>query len=449
MSTSDTSACAPPKVRLDGVRKRENSNVGSAERVEPASSSQRVLMADSFDRRGFLVATALPAAAFLARRLPSQAQIKRERSTPIAPPNDVFVTSLPRLMEIAGVPGIGMIVVQDGRTPWEHYAGVMDAGTREPVATNTLWPAASLSKPVFAFAALRLADDGKLDLDRPLKTYVPDHAPNDERGDRITARHVLSHSSGLRNWRNQPGDRLVPDFEPGARFQYSGEGYYYLLRAVEHITGMGFEQFMQQRLLGPLGMSSSTYAWRADVAARVVTGHDRGRTATVYWRDLGSRLLSVAEQSGRPLASFTSEDVAAAMARMTPAPTILPNFMIPNSAATLITTPRDYGVFMTQLLTGSLPAVAPRAESRRLMFTSHTPINSALSWGLGLGQEKHAEQSYGWHWGDNGSWKNFMLVDPATRSGVALFTNGSRGLNLAARVMTAATGSDHEAFLWL
>ena len=74
-------------------------------------------MADSFDRRGFLVATALPAAAFLARRLPSQAQIKRERSTPIAPPNAVFVTSLPRLMEIAGVPGIGMIVVQDGRTP--------------------------------------------------------------------------------------------------------------------------------------------------------------------------------------------------------------------------------------------------------------------------------------------------------------------------------------------
>ena len=134
---------------------------------------------------------------------------------------------------------------------------------------------------------------------------------------------------------------------------------------------------------------------------------------------------------------------------MTPAPTILPNFMIPNAAATLVTTPRDYGVFMTQLLTGSLAAVAPRAESRRLMFTSHTPINSALSWGLGLGQETHGGDNYSWHWGDNGSWKNFMLVHPATRSGIALFTNGSRGLNLASRVMTAATGSEHEAFLWL
>src|SRR2546423_7047155 len=173
-------------------------------------------MADSFDRRGFLVATALPAAAFLARRLPSQAQTKRERSIPIAPPNDVFVTSLPRLMEIAGVPGIGMIVVQDGRTPWEHYAGVMDAATREPVATNTLWPAASLSKPVFAFAALRLADDGKLDLDRPLKTYVPEHAPNDERGDRITARHPLSPNPGPRHRRNQSSDPPRPPLRPRA-----------------------------------------------------------------------------------------------------------------------------------------------------------------------------------------------------------------------------------------
>src|SRR5438105_5102841 len=299
MPTSDTSACTPPRARHSGVGDWENSNVGSAEPVELASSSQRVLMADSIDRRGFLFATTVPAPALLASRLPLPTDIYRQRADPIRPPNNEFVASLPRLMEIAGVPGIGMIVIQEGRSPWEHYAGVMDASTGVPITANTLWPAASLSKPVFAFAALRLADDGKLDLDRPLKAYVPDHAPNDARGDRITARHVLSHSSGLRNWRNQPGDRLVPDFEPGARFQYSGEGYYYLLRAVEHITGMGFEQFMQQRLLGPLGMSSSTYAWRADMGARVVTGHDRGRTATVYWKDLASRLLSLAAQSVR------------------------------------------------------------------------------------------------------------------------------------------------------
>ncbi|HKN66736.1 MAG TPA: hypothetical protein VJW73_10685, partial [Gemmatimonadaceae bacterium] len=57
--------------------------------------------------------------------------------------------------------------------------------------------------------------------------------------------------------------------------------------------------------------------------------------------------------------------------------------------------------------------------------------------------------NYIWQWGDNGSWKNFVLAHPATRSGIVIFTNGSRGLNVAQRVVTAATGSDHEAFWWL
>ena len=124
---------------------------------------------------------------------------------------------------------------------------------------------------VFACAALRLADDGRLDLDRPLRAWVPDHAPADPRGDSVTARHVLSHSSGYRNWRNTADQALVPDFEPGARFQYSGEGFYYLQRVVEKLTGLGFQRFMEERFFGPLGMRASTYSWRADTAARVTT----------------------------------------------------------------------------------------------------------------------------------------------------------------------------------
>ena len=69
---------------------------------------------------------------------------------------------------------------------------------------------------------------------------------------------MLSHSSGLRNWRGRVDQPLVPDFEPGTRFQYSGEGFYYLQRAVEHITGAGFEQFMEERVFNPLAMKSST-----------------------------------------------------------------------------------------------------------------------------------------------------------------------------------------------
>lgn len=397
-------------------------------------------MTQPLHRREFAAALAAPllAGAFV------------RASKAINPPSAAFLKDLPRQLEIAGVPAIGMSVVHDRRIVWQHIAGVADAGTGQAASASSLWPAASLSKPVFALAALHLVDEGKLDLDRPLKSYVPDHAPADARGDRITARHVLSHSSGLRNWRNRVDQPLVPDFEPGARFQYSGEGFYYLQRAAEHITGTGFGQLMQERVLAPLGMTSSSYTWDGDTATRVVTGHDRGQPTGNFSKDLAIKLLTAAEREGRPLASFTHEQVAEAMRTMHDAPPVLPNFMLPNAAASLLTTPADYGAFLVEVLSGGNAAVDLRPATRAQMLTSQTRINSALSWGLGWGLERQPSSGdYAWHWGDNGSWKNFVLAHPASRSAIVLFTNGSRGLSVARGVMQAATGEDHAAFLWL
>jgi len=405
-------------------------------------------MSDSLDRRQFTVSLLAP---LFAR--PLHFGSTRLLAPAISPPNADFLSRLPDIMEIAGVPGLSMSVVQDGRIAWTHYRGVMDATTNQPVSADTLWPAASLSKPAFAFAALHLVDEGKLDLDRPLKSYVPDHAPDDPRGNKITARLVLSHSSGLRNWRQRADQPLVPDFEPGARFQYSGEGIYYLQRAVEHITGMGFEQFMEERLFNPLGMSSSTYSWRRDVAARLVSGHDQGQPRQSPSKDLALRLLDVAEQQKKPLATFKHEDLVAAMQSMSPAPPTLPNYMIPNAAASLLTTPTDYSRFLIELLEKHNAVVDLTPVTRKLMITQQSRINRALGWGLGIGLEQQSDMvgdpNFLWHWGDNGSWKNFVLAHPATKSAVVVFTNGSRGLNVANRVITAATGRSHEAFLWL
>jgi len=405
-------------------------------------------MSDVIGRREFAISLLAPV---LARSLGFG-------STPmlapaINPPNADFLSRLPEIMEIAGVPGLSMSVVQEGRVAWTHYRGVMDATTNQPVSSETLWPAASLSKPAFAFAALHLVDEGKLDLDRPLKSYVPDHAPDDARGNKIAARHVLSHSSGLRNWRQRADQPLVPDFEPGARFQYSGEGIYYLQRAVEHITSMGFEQFMEERLFNPLGMTSSTYSWRRDIAARLVSGHDQGQPRQSPSKDLAQRLLDVAEQQKKPLATFKHEDVVASMQSMSPAPPTLPNFMIPNAAASLLTTPTDYARFLIELLENHNAAIDLKPATRKLMFTPQSRINSALQWGLGIGLEQQfdvaSDPNFLWHWGDNGSWKNFVLAHPESKSAIVVFTNGSRGLNVANRVMTAATGRQHAAFLWL
>lgn len=352
-------------------------------------------------------------------------------------------------MEVARVPGVAIAVVGHGRLIWQHHAGVMDPKTGNAVSAETLWPAASLGKPVFALAALRLVDEGKLALDAPLKSYLPDYAPADVRGDRITARHVLSHSSGLRNWRESEDDRLVPDFEPGSRFQYSGEAYYYLQRVVEHITGSPFEQFMEQSIFAPLGMESSTYSWRADTASRVVAGYDGRESYTVFWKDIALRLLQEANRQKRELASFTSADVLSALRSLTPAPRTLPEFLIPNAAASLLTTASDYGAFLNAVLDPDDIHELKR-RTRDAMFTPQIRVSPGLDWGLGWGIESaRGRTNYIWQWGDNGSWKNFVLAHPASRSGVLVFTNGSHGLNVAQRIVTAATGLDHEAFWWL
>jgi CubicO group peptidase (beta-lactamase class C family) len=371
-------------------------------------------------------------------------------SPAIQPPGEQFLGALPKLMEVTSVPGVAMGVVQGGKLHWERYAGVTDVTTRQAVTGGSVFQAASLGKPVFAYAALLLAGEGKLDLDRPLRTYVLDHAPSDPRGDMVTARHVLSHSSGFRNWRNSTDQRLVPDFDPGDRFQYSGEGFYYLQHAVEKIGGRGLQQFMEERLFVPLGMGSSTYGWRADTESRLVTGHNRGRAVRPPSRDFANRLFAHAESQGRPFASFTCEDVAAAMAAMgPPTPRALPNFMIPNAASSLLTTVADYAAFVGRVLVPGGGPTDLAAATRNEMLAPHTKINSALAWGLGWGLESDQGRDYIWHWGDNGDYKNFVLAHRPSGSAIVVFANGNNGLRIAEAALAAATGHKHLAFDWL
>lgn len=82
------------------------------------------------------------------------------------------------------------------------------------------------------------------------------------------------------------------------------------------------------------------------------------------------------------------------------------------------------------------------------MLTPQTKINSALAWGLGVGLEQEGNENVFWHWGDNGTFKTFMMGDAATRSGVVVLTNAANGHRLWQRIVTEATGRDHAAFLF-
>jgi CubicO group peptidase (beta-lactamase class C family) len=366
----------------------------------------------------------------------------------IHPPDNTFVATLPHLLDLATLPGLGMAVVGPGQPVWQHDLGVANVTSKTPITADSLFPAASLGKPIFACVVVKLAEEGAIDLDRPLNQYLQEDALTGQWGDKVTARHVLTHSTGLPNWRSQNDQKLTPAFEPGTRFQYSGEGFFHLQRVVERITGSGFESIMDYRIFKPLGMSSSTYIWLADAKDRLVAGHNGPNP--FYNRDINAMVFEVIQSSGKPLSFWTTEQTADALMKKTGKPTPpQPNEFIPNVAFSLLTTVSDYARFLTALVDPQNPTLGLSPKMQTAMQTPVSHLNSALSWGLGIGIEQVDGQSYLWQWGDNGGWKNFILAHPRTQTAIVTFTNGKNGQRVNERILRAATGIEHPAFLWV
>lgn len=217
-----------------------------------------------------------------------------------------------RAMERFGVAGASVALVERGRLAWSGGFGACTGGGR--VTTRTVFAVASLSKPPFAHAVLGLCSRGLLDLDAPLAELHPE--PYEAYGldpevpelRRVTARHVLCHTSGMGNW--EPEDVGRFSFPPGTRWHYSGEGYLYLQTVVEHLTGLTLERLAEVELFQPLGMGSSTFLWKpagADACAaegthlsRAYASHSLHTTAADYARfvvhvlqsDIGQAMLA-------------------------------------------------------------------------------------------------------------------------------------------------------------
>jgi CubicO group peptidase (beta-lactamase class C family) len=181
---------------------------------------------------------------------------------------------IPELMEEGRVPGVSMALINDGKMIWRRGFGVKDAESREAVDDDTVFEVASVSKSVFAYAVLKACENGLLGLDTPLTKYAPQPLfEGDPRLELITPRHLLSHTSGLQNWRSD-ADPLSIHFSPGDKFLYSGEGYHYLQSVVSHLAGQPIEPFMRANLFGPFNMQSSGYVWNERLEKHGASPHD-------------------------------------------------------------------------------------------------------------------------------------------------------------------------------
>jgi CubicO group peptidase (beta-lactamase class C family) len=356
-------------------------------------------------------------------------------------------SEIPVLLQLATVPGMAIATVTGADIVAEGF-GVRRVGGDDKVTGDTVFEAASLSKPVFASIVMQLAAEGVIDLTRPLADHLPLPNPSDDRAKAITATHVLSHSSGWRNWRNNKDTPLTADFPPGSRFSYSGEGYFFLQRVVEKLTGKGLLRLSREHIFEPLGMTSSSYLWRPELDTRLATGHsNRGDPIDSSNARAGKAFAGIAAEMGKPLDGWTTDDVERALPKMDAAMPVLPNYIKPNAAASLLTTARDYGTFVRWLM-GNGPVHGGRALLDR-MAVQRSTINDALGWGSGIGLEHTGGRQYVWHWGDNPGFKNFIVGEPSSGSAIVIFTNGNAGQRVYERVIRSRTGVDHPAFLWI
>jgi hypothetical protein len=231
----------------------------------------------------------------------------------------------------------------------------------------------------------------------------------------------LSHTSGFPNWRQPRGAKTLPIFfTPGERFSYSGEGFVYLAKVVEHLTKTKLEDYLRQTVFEPLGMTASSFVW---------------------------------QERYKNLKGFNHDVTGAPSGRNEPKEA--------NAAASLHTTAADYARFVIAVLKG----VGLKKRTREMMLSPQirvdkncrnctnrpniSEISTEIGWGLGWGLQTTDEGTSFWHWGDNGNNKSFIVAFDKQQSGAVVLTNSANGLSIIREILADAVGGKYPALSWI
>lgn len=322
---------------------------------------------------------------------------------------------IPQLMKKADIPGLSIAVIIDGKIIWSRGFGIKNTKTGEPVTDDTIFEAASLTKPFFAYAAMKLVENGELGLDTPLIQYAPQdylekeyiRHPMDLEGfrrdwfNRITARMVLSHSSGLPH--GGPRKPLPIHFEPGQKYRYSADGYMYLQRITEHLKGEPLHEIMRKLVIEPLKMKNSSMVWQDVYETQSSVGHD-----------------IFSETTGR----FRKRKRA-------------------HAAASLYTTAYDFARFVVAMLDDA----GLKSETVKEMLTPQIDVEDNIFWGLGFGLEHIDSGDAFWQWGDYGIFRNYVVAYKKQKIGVVYLTNSYNGLSIGPEIVKQAIGGGKDLAL--
>jgi CubicO group peptidase (beta-lactamase class C family) len=358
--------------------------------------------------RNTLLLIAMMAANIALGAVTREPTVKRLDGSTIAPAEiDATVT---RLMRAAEVTGVGVAILDDGKIAYLKSYGVADKEKNLPLTADSVMTAASFTKVAFAYLVMQLVDQGILDLDKPVYQYLSKPLPRysryrdlaiDSRYRRITARMLLSHTSGFPNWRSFNDDRkLNINFEPGSRYAYSGEGIVLLQMVVEEITKQPLKDLMQGHIFEPLHLTRTSMVWENRFDSDYANGYDE------YGRSLGPERREHADAAG-----------------------------------SMQTTPRDFARFMLAVMRGE----GLRNETRELMLSPQIQIYSKhqfptlatdttdankpirLSYGLGWGLYWTPYGKAFFKEGHDEGWRNYAVCFDKEKTGIVIMTNSANG----------------------
>lgn len=295
------------------------------------------------------------------------------------------------------VQALGVGIIKNGVLKRVQVYGKTCKGTAAP--TNVVFNVASLTKPIVAVLTLRLVNAGLWSLDEPVATYWTDpDVAADPRAGLLTTRQLLSHQSGFPNWRwNGPDKKLAFQFDPGTKFQYSGEGYEYLRKALERKFHLSLEQLADSFLLKPLHMASTTF-----LSAKPAL-------PTVFCQE-----------------GITTDSLPKSA----------------NAADDLLTTVEDYANFGISVLNKQGLSEDLYAD----MIKPHTKIKDkgfmSLGWEIlpGLKDDEFALL----HTGSDIDAGTLIILLPRTKEGLVIFTNSQEGFKLYPALITSCLSRGQE-----
>lgn len=212
-----------------------------------------------------------------------------------SPRIDGIGTAMQQMVASNEIAGAVTVVVSKDKVLHLENTGLADVASKRPMAPDTLFWIASMTKPVTGVAVLMLQDEGKLKVSDPVAKYLPEFAnlktPSGKPAN-LTITQILTHTSGLGEARGPEADKartladLVPiwiaapmQYEPGARWQYTQSGINAAGRIVEVVSGMSFDAFLQKRLFDPLGMKNTTFYPTAEQRKQQVTAYSKNKTS--------------------------------------------------------------------------------------------------------------------------------------------------------------------------